>query len=180
MRTPAFLFLAFTLSQMANAALIDNGAYLTDTVSGLDWLKLTQTIDRSYTSVSGQLGDGGEFAGWQYASGAQFEALLLNQGIAPDIGCADSTSFCGGANSANYSSINNLVNLIGDTFEYANNGGTLTSASNASLGLLSDSNDSGHYVGLLVGSICRIRRMLVLIMVILKVMASIRGASARI
>ena len=52
----------------ANAAIIDNGAFTTDTLGGLDWLDLTETRNRSYVDVSTKLGAGDEFAGWRYAS----------------------------------------------------------------------------------------------------------------
>lgn len=146
------LAFAFALSQSASAALVDNGTYLTDTVSGLDWLKLTQTINRSYNDVSSQLGTGGEFSGWRYASGAQFESLLLGQGIVPDVGCSDGTNFCGGTNPANYLTIDSLVNSIGDTFEKALYDES-TSTADETVGLLSDSAyTSAHNIAVLVGS----------------------------
>lgn len=150
------LALVFAFAQFANAALIDNGAYLTDTASGLDWLKLTQTTDRSYEDISSRFGAGGEFAGWQYASGAQFESLLFGQGIAADSGCPAGINFCGGVTAANTSLINNLINSLGDTFEkvYGATPGTLTSEAYATVGILGDagSDPTTHYSGLLVGS----------------------------
>ncbi len=150
----SIVLVLFLVTINARAALIDGGSYVSDTVSGLDWLKLTQTINRSYDDISSQLGGGGQLAGWQYASGQQFDALLLDQGLIADSGCPTGTSFCGGVDPANHSAINSLVNLIGDTFELAYNNGVLTSNANASLGLLSDASIDGssHYVGLLVGS----------------------------
>lgn len=149
-RLPIVLLL-FVVAINARAALIDQGSYLTDTVSGLDWLKLTQTVNRTYNDVSSQLDEGGEFAGWRYATSTEFEALLLNQGITADQGCSDGTNFCGGVHSENYATISNLVNQIGDTFEQAY-GGSLTSSAYASLGVLADFTSGGfRSVGLLAG-----------------------------
>lgn len=81
-------------SLSANAALIDNGTYLADIDSGLDWKKLTETDGLSYNYVSGQLGDSGLFSGWQYATANQFETMVLNQGGVA-MSCGSSYAFCG-------------------------------------------------------------------------------------
>ena len=52
-----------------------------DTVSGLDWLDLTETNDLSYDFVSGQLVTGGQFAGWRYATNTEVITLWNNFGI---------------------------------------------------------------------------------------------------
>lgn len=62
--------------QNAGAAFIDSGTYLTDTTSGLDWLDVTASVNRSYNDVSSQFGVGGDFAGWRYATGAQFNTMI--------------------------------------------------------------------------------------------------------
>lgn len=66
----------------AGAATVDNGDFTTDTISGLDWLDLTLTTNRSYNNVASQLGDGGDFDGWRYASVVEVEQLWTNAGIA--------------------------------------------------------------------------------------------------
>ena len=43
---------ALILSNSANAALIDNGAYTTDNISGLNWLDLTESTGLSYDYVT--------------------------------------------------------------------------------------------------------------------------------
>lgn len=53
----------------------------TDTVSGLDWLDLTETNDMSYNYVSGQLGSGGQFEGFRYATPAEVVDLWANWSI---------------------------------------------------------------------------------------------------
>jgi uncharacterized repeat protein (TIGR01451 family) len=52
-----------------------------DTTSGLDWLDLTQTANRSYNDVSSQLGTGGQFAGFRYATQAEVTALFSQFGL---------------------------------------------------------------------------------------------------
>jgi hypothetical protein len=64
----------------ANALIIDNNTYTTDTVSGLDWLDVTASVNRSYFDVSSQFGVGGDFEGWRYASGVELNTLISNAG----------------------------------------------------------------------------------------------------
>lgn len=82
----------FTTPLQAN--IIDHGIYLEDTVSGLDWLDVTETMEGTenlatahcipYNTISSQLGAGGVFAGWRYATGEEFNALLEHYtGTAP-------------------------------------------------------------------------------------------------
>jgi hypothetical protein len=59
----------------ANASLIDNGSYTTDTVSGLDWLDLSATVGQSVTAALSSN------SGWTYANNAQVSGLLSSFGI---------------------------------------------------------------------------------------------------
>jgi len=68
-----FLLLA---SINANSAIIDNDTYTTVTSTGLDWLDLTETSNRSYADINAQLAVGGEFEGWRYASFVDIKGLL--------------------------------------------------------------------------------------------------------
>jgi hypothetical protein len=72
--TLAFSSAAFA----ASTNFIDNGSYTTDTISGLDWRDVTATQGQSYNSVSGQFGVGGNFEGYRYATGAEFNKLITN------------------------------------------------------------------------------------------------------
>jgi len=54
----------------ANAALIDNGGFTTDSVSGLDWLDLSVTQSQSYNSAPGRN------VGWRYATNSEIEGLF--------------------------------------------------------------------------------------------------------
>ena len=86
----------FLLVSGAHAALVDSGTFFSDTDSGLDWLKLAPTLERSYNDVSSKFGTGQEFDGWRYATGNEFEQLVLNAGVIPDSDLinGDHTNIC--------------------------------------------------------------------------------------
>jgi hypothetical protein len=64
----------------SNAELVDNGSYTTDTRTNLDWLDLTETVNRTFAYVDSQLGTGGEFEGWEYADIWDIEGLFDSAG----------------------------------------------------------------------------------------------------
>ena len=72
------LMVAFT--SHSHAAIVDSfdHTYITDTETKLDWLDVTLSVNRTYTDVSSQFGTGGEFEGWRYASGDEFNILVGN------------------------------------------------------------------------------------------------------
>ena len=72
--------LVLLFSSTANAVIVDSAdhSYLTDTNTGLDWLDVTLTAGLTYNYVSSQLGNGGVYEGWQYATGDQFNELVGN------------------------------------------------------------------------------------------------------
>ncbi|MFC1750914.1 PEP-CTERM sorting domain-containing protein [Pseudomonadota bacterium] len=75
----ATLFFSAGLYTNANAALIgvqDHDNYFTDTNNGVDWLDVTLTTNRSFNDISSQLGAGGEFEGWRYATAQEFTEML--------------------------------------------------------------------------------------------------------
>jgi len=57
---------------------IDNNTYTTDTISGLDWLDVTTSVNQSFAYVSSQFNEGEEHAGWRYATGIEFNAMVSN------------------------------------------------------------------------------------------------------
>lgn len=63
------------LPTAANATFINNGTYTTDTVSGMDWLKLSTTTGQSYDTVSASIA-GGALIGWRYASALEVRTLI--------------------------------------------------------------------------------------------------------
>lgn len=69
----------------SQAAIIDFGSYFSDTDSGLDWLDVTASVNRSYNDVFNNLSAGGDYDGWRYASSTEFNALLSGwTGISPN------------------------------------------------------------------------------------------------
>jgi hypothetical protein len=57
-----------------------DGLLTYDSASGLEWLDLSYTTDRSYNDIVRQLGPGGEFEGFRYASIAEITGLWDNLG----------------------------------------------------------------------------------------------------
>lgn len=64
----------------ANATLVDNGSFTTDTATRLDWLDLTASRRLSFDEVSSQFGAGQTFEGWRFASRAQVIQFWTNAG----------------------------------------------------------------------------------------------------
>lgn len=62
----------------ASTDFTDNGRHTTDNISKLDWLDVTESTNRSYNDVSAQLGSGGDFDGWRYATKANLIELVKN------------------------------------------------------------------------------------------------------
>ena len=61
-------------------SIVDNGTYVTDTVTGWDWLDLTQTVNMSYDLVISEMGTGGQFEGWSYATRSELGTLWTAYG----------------------------------------------------------------------------------------------------
>lgn len=78
-RKLAFWMLLVLVFNTANALPIhfnDHGNYTTDTLSGLDWLDITETQGLSINEVSALLQPSGSFFGWRYASSNEFLSLI--------------------------------------------------------------------------------------------------------
>jgi hypothetical protein len=60
----------------AHADLIKTDDLVVDTSTGLEWLNLTRTQGLSADQVFAQLGPGGQFAGFQYATRVEFVTLF--------------------------------------------------------------------------------------------------------
>ena len=80
--------IALVLSSSVNAALVSTDWNSTgdnlitrDTTSGLDWLDLAETINMSYETVNTQLGSGGAFEGFRFATSAEVVDLWANFGV---------------------------------------------------------------------------------------------------
>jgi hypothetical protein len=80
-----------------------------DTVSGLQWLDLTETYGLTHEFVSGQLGAGGQFEGFRYATDAEVQELWLNFDI--DLSAGAPTSASGSD-----PGVEAAANLLGNTW----------------------------------------------------------------
>jgi hypothetical protein len=86
-----------------------DGLLTNDSATGLQWLDWAHTANRSYNDVSSQLGAGGEFEGFRYATEAEMRTLYTNAGavtIAP----------IDGTDAANIPALELLSGLLGETF----------------------------------------------------------------
>ena len=80
MRKWILIFFLCGFTGSASAIIIDSGVYLTDTDSGMDWLDVTESQGMSANFVDSQLGAGGLFDGWRYASMEEVGVLFDNMG----------------------------------------------------------------------------------------------------
>lgn len=106
--------IALTLSLMTqpcHAAIIDMGDFLTDTNSRLDWLDVTKTMNMPFNYVSGQFGIGGQFEGWRYATGDEFNTLLSSwTGV-------DNNGYMATDTTHSQPSVDGLVTMLGSTLD---------------------------------------------------------------
>ena len=126
--------------QNAWAAFIDRGTYLTDTTSGLDWLDVTASVNRSYNDVSSQFGVGGDFAGWRYATGLEFNGLVGHwTGVMPSGNVSPWVADAGdGLVAALGSTMDSMyISLYGMTYD-ASKGVAEGAAMDATTGLIAD------------------------------------------
>jgi len=106
-----FFSIANNQVKAASIDFIDNDTYTTDTISGLDWLDVTKSVDQSYNYVSSQFFKGGEYDGWQYATGYEFNSMVTNY--------TGSTTITTLTETVTHSegSIDGLVRLLGSTLD---------------------------------------------------------------
>ncbi len=118
-KTKAFALLVLYGSCISSAFaartdFIDNNSYTTDSLSGLDWLDVTRSENRSFDDISSQLESGGEFDGWRYATTDEFSTMVSDY--------TDDTYIYSefGRNHYENGIMDTLVSLLGDTYTYAN------------------------------------------------------------
>ncbi len=105
-----------------------DGLITFDAASGLEWLDLTYTTNRSYNDISSKFGAGLEFEGWRYANSGELAGLWTEFG--------GNGSYTGWS-SANNGLVDTITALMGETWclssPCAQNG-------RGSQGILADSN----------------------------------------
>ena len=98
-----------SITTTTNAALIDNGTYTTDTVSGLDWLDLNQTINTTYSQAKASQ------PGWHYATNVEvgnlFSKMFDGYYDTNSSGSSDSTQ---GAYADQLEDTNLFIDLFGE------------------------------------------------------------------
>lgn len=75
-RTIVLAISLFALSGISWAAIVDQQTFVTDTVTGLDWLKSVATVNLSFGQVMVDTNTGGTLAGWSYATGSQLNTFI--------------------------------------------------------------------------------------------------------
>ena len=126
-------------SLFANAALLDNGSYTTDSNTNLDWLGLTETRGLSFDEVQAQMSSGQKYEGWRFASRTDVIQFWSDAG-----GSGPFT----GASSGESNWVGSLQSLWGKTypFVYIVNGYTVQ----GTIAMTSDVSNSCHSCNLTV------------------------------
>lgn len=130
--TSACFTLAIIASTTTHAALIQNGTYITDTETSLDWFTLTATSGYSYNQMLYNFTDiNSQFYGFTYATRTELQSLWQNAGYTGNF--YDYTY-----DSANQNAITELYTLFGQTG---------TNCCNRSDGMYDDGNSANEQVG---------------------------------
>lgn len=118
--TVIFLFSSFS----ANATILSLGSSFgadtitRDTATKLDWLDVTVTRGLSYNQVTTQLGAGGTYDGYRYATVAELDQLIINFGYtAVKTSCSFTAVHCDSGIVGNDTLIENMINTLGDTYD---------------------------------------------------------------
>jgi len=90
-----------------------DGLLTRDPDGGLDWIDMTETRMLSYNQVVAELGPGGAFEGFRYATLAELQTLMLDSGIDIDPG-ADPM--------LNFAPIDALIALMGNSGNFLDGG----------------------------------------------------------
>jgi hypothetical protein len=114
--------LTIFLAPLANATLISNTSYFTDTNTGLDWLNNQPLAGQSYNSVLNGYG-GYTTSGWRFATAADLRALLAEYVLpvtTPDASSAGSTTNYTEYGQPAYDRAYSLIELMGINVSWGN------------------------------------------------------------
>lgn len=81
MMRKSLLLVGLLFSLSSSADLIDNGAFATDTASGLDWLDPSTTYNESYADVEARIAPGGDLFGWRRPTRNEVDGLFTAIGL---------------------------------------------------------------------------------------------------
>jgi hypothetical protein len=99
----------FLSSQLAHATLTDQGSTTLDTSTGLTWLDLNFSTNRSISDVVINLKSGGQFEGYRYATKSELTSFFVHAGFGPGFFQNSDSSF------PPFSTVNALLGLVGVT-----------------------------------------------------------------
>lgn len=89
-----------------------------DTATGLDWLDVTVTRGLSYDQVTAQLGVGGTYEGYRYATVAELDQLIINFGYAKvNATCGYTAIHCDVGILTDSIIVENMIQTLGDTLD---------------------------------------------------------------
>lgn len=117
--------LLFSLSSNAAILSVDStygvDSITRDTDTGLDWLDVTVTSGLSFNEVSAQLGVGGAYEGYRYATLAELDQLIINFGYLRQLSnCPLQSLHCDGPIGISYQQegiIEDMILTMGDTWD---------------------------------------------------------------
>lgn len=92
-------------------SIFGNDSVTLDTGSGLEWLDVTLSLGRSYNDVSTEFGMDGDFEGFRYATGLEFETLFINITGGSDYSIFTRQYYSEGSNN-----IDEGILMLGDTY----------------------------------------------------------------
>lgn len=113
-RTLALTSLLF-LPIFSHATIVDLGTITRDTETGLDWLDVTETRGLSYNQVTAQMGVGGAYEGWRYATASEVDLLITHFGYTRISFCNYGVTHCDFNLSGDRISVENIIKTLGDT-----------------------------------------------------------------
>ncbi|WP_145999096.1 PEP-CTERM sorting domain-containing protein [Oceanicoccus sp. KOV_DT_Chl] len=106
-----------TFSLSSHSAIVNLGGTTFDTATGLEWLDVTATIGLSYNQVSAQLGAGGTWQGWRYATYSELDQLIAGFGYSPVITpCSLGQVYCDNSLPGDNNLIETMIQTLGDTY----------------------------------------------------------------
>ncbi len=91
-----------------------DGLITRDTDTGLEWLDLTSTVNYSYNDMLTELGSGGAFEGFRYATVADIDNLQLSAGLPSGLFSSASTYFY----RTEFATLMDLVGITNSTSTY--------------------------------------------------------------
>lgn len=111
----SFVLAVVLLGSSTNAAIVDLGTITRDTVSGLEWLDVTETRGVSFSQVTAQFVNGGTLESWRYATTHELDQLITNWGYVPvNTECSYGLTNCDVGTFGDSTLIETIIRTLGD------------------------------------------------------------------